>query len=136
MNFIPKIEYTEINTGTPKTFTFGSPPEGDPLGEKFKTKAVSSRTTAGVKQTQFNYSLKRYKLEFLFQNEALKDSFEDFFLNHATRGGEFNYFIHSDEVDYETFDMVTTVLKFDRVIPSAVVGEFEYSFTFEIEKVV
>jgi len=96
MNFIPKITYNELGTGTPKTITFDSPPEGDPLNERYKPIQKSTRSTGGVKQTQFNYILKQYKLKFIFQTQAVKDAYDDFFINHASQGGKFNYFIHSD----------------------------------------
>jgi hypothetical protein len=135
MNFIPKIEYTELVSGTPKTFTFENPPEGDPIGETNKAVQKSKRSTGGVRATQFNYSLLQYKLEFLFQSETLKTAFDDFWLNHASRGGAFNYFIHSDEVEFESFELDIKTYSPKRPIPSGVVGEFEYDFKFTIERV-
>lgn len=136
MNFTPKIEYTELNTGTPKTITFDSPPEDDPLNEKYKAKQSTKRSTGGVKQTQHNYNLKEYKVKFIFQSETTKAAFDDFYLNHASRGGEFNYFIHSDEVEFETFDLKIGTYTPKRPIPSGVIGEFEYDFTFAMERVI
>ena len=63
-NYIPKIEYIELNTGTPKTITFETPPEGDPFSEKDEVKARSTRSTNGTKQTQFNYNLTRLNVEY------------------------------------------------------------------------
>lgn len=136
MNFIPKIEYTELGTGTPKSFTFDSPPEGDPLSERYKPIQRSNRSTGGIRQTQHNYNLKQYRLEFIFQTETTKAAFDDFWLNHASRGGAFKYFIHSDEVDFETMELVIGSYSPKRPIPSAVIGEFEYDFKLTIEKVV
>lgn len=136
MNFIPKIEYTEIGTGTAKTITFDSPPEGDPLGERYKPIQKTTRSTSGAAQTQHNYNLKQYRLAFIFQTETVKNTFDDFWINHASRGGEFNYFISSDEVEYETFRLLIGTYSPKRPIPSAVLGEFEYDFKFTIEKVV
>lgn len=136
MNFLPKIEYTEIDSGTPKSFTFDSPPEGDPIGEKYRPSQRSKRSTAGVRQTQFNYMLKQYKLEFIFQSQITKDAFDDFYLNHASKGGEFNYFIHSDEVEFELFELDIRTYSPKRPIPAATVGEFEYDFNFTIERVI
>ncbi len=135
-NFIPKIEYTELGTGTPKTITFDSPPEGDPLGERYSASQRSKRSTGGVRQTQHNYNLKQYRLEFIFQTETVKDEFDDFWLNHAAKGGDFKYFIHSDEVTFETMELVIGSYSPKRPIPSAVLGEFEYDFKFTIERVV
>jgi len=136
MNFIPKIEYTELGTGTPKTITFDSPPEGDPLGERYQSKQTSKRSTGGVKQTQHNYNLKQYRLEFIFQTEVTKLAFDDFWLNHAAKGGSFDYFIHSDEVDFEVMELVIGTYSPKRPIPAATIGEFEYDFKFTIERVV
>ena len=136
MNFLPKITYTELNTGTPKEFTFNSPPESDPLGESYKAIQKARRSSGGKRQVQHNYNLKSYNIEFIFQPEALKDSFDDFWLNHASRGGSFNYYIHSDEVEFEVMELVIGSYKPKRPIPAATVGEFEYDFKFRIEKVV
>ncbi len=135
-NFIPKIEYIELLTLTPKTITFDTPPEGDPLNESYRSNAITKRTTAGVKQTQFNFNMKTYKFEFIFQSETIKDAFDDFYLNHASRGGTFNYFIHSDEIEFETFDYQSKSYRPKRPIPSATPGEFEYDIGFTVERVV
>lgn len=136
MNFVPKITYIELNTLAVKEFTFESPPEGDPLNERFKPVQRSKRSTGGVRQTQHNYTIKQYKLEFIFQTEALKAQFDDFWLNHASQGGSFEYFIHSDEVTSETMELVIGTYSPKRPIPAATVGEFEYDFKFTIERVV
>lgn len=133
-NWIPKIEYTELNTGTPKTFTFDSPPEGDPFNEERKAAVKSTRSSAGVRQTQYNYSTIVYKLKFIFQSKTLYDSFVDFFDNHAVRGGDFKYFPSSDEIDFEVFEMSSTSAKFPRPIPDGA-GDFEYDIAFNIERV-
>ena len=136
MNWLPKIEYIELGTGTAKSITFDSPPEADPLGEKYRPNQTTKRSSGGIVQTQFNYNLKEYNLEFIFQTEVTKGKFDDFFLNHASRGGEFKYFIHSDEIEYETMTMKKGTYSPKRPIPSAVIGEFEYDFKFALERVV
>ena len=135
-NFIPKIEYVELGTGTPKTITFDHEPEGDPLGERFRAIQRSRRSTSGVRQTQHSYNLKQYRVEFLFQTEATKLAFDDFFLNHASQGGDFKYFISSDEVEFETFELIIGTYSPKRPIPAAVLGEFEYDFKFSMERVI
>ena len=134
-NFIPKIEYVELGTGTPKTVQFDSPPEGDPFRERLRINQRSRRSTSGVRQTQFNYSEQRYTLNFTFQSETVKAAFEDFYLNHAGRGGSFNYFESSDEVAFLTFELRIGDVQFSRPIPSATLGEFEYDFRFNVERV-
>lgn len=134
-NFIPKIEYTELTTGTPKVLTFDSPPEGDPFREELRVNQRSKRSNSGVKQVQFNYAERRYTLNFTFQSETVKAAFEDFYLNHAARGGSFNYFESSDEVAFDTFELRISSVRFSRPIPAATLGEFEYDFRFSIERV-
>jgi hypothetical protein len=134
-NFIPKIEYVELGTGTPKTVQFDSPPEGDPLREELQANQRSKRSSSGVRQTQFNYALETFTLVFNFQSETVKDAFEDFFLNHAARGGSFDYYIHSDEVTFDTYQLRISSQKFARPIPAATPGEFEYDLRFRIERV-
>lgn len=136
MNFIPKIEYTELGTGTPKTITFGNPPEGDPFGEEYKHSSTVTTSNNGQRQTQHNNVRKMYSLEFIFQTEAVKDAMVDFINNHAMRGGKFNYFIHSDEVTSEEMEIEGKSFKLKRPIPAATVGEFEYDFKFKISRVI
>lgn len=135
MNFIPKIVYNELVTGIEKTVQFDSPPEGDPLGERYRAIQTSRRSTAGVRQTQHNYNLLTYRLKFIFQLEDTYQDFKDFYLNHASKGGSFKYYIHSDEVEYEVFEFKMGTFNPKRPIPSATLGEFEYDFNFQIEKV-
>lgn len=135
MNFIPKIEYIELNTGLSKVLTFDSPPEGDPFSETYLVKSKIKRSTNGTRQVQWNYTLKEFRLDFIFQTEATKDLYKDFVLLHAGRGGSFNYFPSSDEVDFEVFEMKSTTFSLPRPIPAAIVGEFEYDLKFTIERV-
>lgn len=135
INFIPKIEYIELNTLLPKSITFDSPPEGDPFGEEIRADSTVTKSNNGTKQTQFNYLEQSYRLEFLFQTEITKQAFDDFFQNHAARGGEFNYFPSSDELEFETFSLDGKSFAPKRPIPAAVLGEFEYDFSFKIERV-
>lgn len=133
-NFIPKIEYIELNTLTPKAITFGSPPEGDPLGESFKHSSTVTTSNNGTRQTAHNYIRKIYSIEFIFQTTAVKAAFEDFLNNHAFKGGKFNYFIHSDEVEYEEMEIEGKSVKFSRPIPNGA-GDFEYDFQFKMSRV-
>jgi len=134
MNFIPKIEYTELETGTPKTVTFGNPPEGDPFNEAFETRKKTKRSLSGQKQTQFDYHLKKYKVEFLFQTKTVRDAVEDFYLNHAAKGGAFNYFASSDEVEFETFELQGNGIEFPRPLPDDAT-DFLYNMVINMERV-
>lgn len=134
-NFIPKIEYVEINTGTPKTIIFDSPPEGDPLNEEHSHSSTVTKSNNGTRQYAYNYGEKAYDLEFIFQSQAVADAVIDFFDNHAVRGGKFNYFVHSDEVEYEEMEIEGKKLKIKRPIPNGV-GDFEYDFKLSFTRVI
>jgi len=133
MNWIPKIEYTELLTGTPKVITFESPPESDPFNEQYKVSSTVTTSNSGAKQTAFNYIRKEYSLEFIFQSETVKNAVEDFFKNHAVRGGKFNYFPSSDEVDFEEFELDGKNISFSRPIPNGT-GDFEYNFRMKFSR--
>lgn len=136
MNFIPKIEYTDILDGLPKSFTFDSPPEGDPFGEEVKANIRVSKSNNGRKQVQFNYLEEVFKLQFIFQSEATKQAFDDFFKRHASRGAKFNYFPSSDELDFNEYTLADRSASYARPIPAATLGEFEYDFSFTIERII
>lgn len=134
-NFIPKIEYIELNTLTPKSITFDSPPEGDPLGEVYKHSSTVTTSNNGTRQTAHNYIRKMYDIEFIFQTTTVKVAFVDFLNNHAMKGGKFNYFIHSDEVASEEMEIEGKSAKFSRPIPDGS-GDFEYDFSFKMSRVI
>jgi hypothetical protein len=134
MNFIPKIEYVERITGLAKSFTFDSPPEGDPFNESYKFSTVETVSNNGTTQTQFNYGEKSYALEFIFQTEATKNAVLDFVNNHAVYGAKFNYFPSSDETAFEEFRLDQKSFSLKRPIPAATPGEFEYDFSFTLTR--
>jgi hypothetical protein len=137
MNFIPKIEYIELGSLTPKTITFDSPPNEDPFNEEYAVDATITKSNNGRRQTQFNYIEKSYTLEFIFQSETVKAAILDFYNNHALRGGAFNYFPSSDELDNEEFYLADRGLELDRPIPVGdFSGQFEYDFKIKIERVI
>lgn len=137
MNFIPKIEYIELGTLTPKTITFDSPPNEDPFNEEYSVDATITKSNNGRRQTQFNYIEKSYTLEFIFQSETVKAAILDFYNNHALRGGAFNYFPSNDELDSEEFYLSDRGLELARPIPVGdFSGQFEYDFKIKIERVI
>lgn len=134
-NFIPKIEYIELNTLTPKSVNFDTPPEGDPFGESYKHSSTVTTSNNGQRQTQHNYVRKMYDLEFIFVSETIKDAMVDFINNHAAKGGKFNYFVHNDELASEEMELDGKGFKLKRPIPAA--GEtFEYDFKFKISRAI
>lgn len=136
MNFIPKIEYVELNTGISKTITFDSPPNDDPFNEEYKPSITRTKSNNGREQVQFNYLEKLYSLNFIFQSEAVKDAVLDFYQNHAIRGGAFDYYPSSDELDYETFNLDTRGFSLSRPIPVGdFTGQFEYDFKLKFKRV-
>jgi len=135
VNFIPKIEYTELNTGVAKSFTFDSAPEGDPFNEEIKTSTKVTTSNDGTQQVQFNYAYENISLEFTFQTEATKQAVEDFFKAHAVRLGKFNYFPSSDEADFKEYTLDQKDIKFSRPIPTGTAGVFEYDFKLKFRRV-
>lgn len=135
MNYIPKIEYVDLIDGSTKVIIFDSPPEGDPFNEEIQGRVKVTKSNNGRRQVQYNYAEQFYKLEFLFQSEAVKLQVEELFTRHALRGGKINYFSSSDEVDFIEFYVGSRSLSFKRPIPSAIEGEFEYDFSFSLERV-
>jgi len=133
-NWISKISYIQLTTGSSKSFTFSSAPESDPLGEKLSGVMKKNQSSDGTEQVQWSYNKEQIAVKFLFQTSAIKDSFEEFLLTHGFRGGVFNYYIHSDESEYDTYRLIDKSVKFDRPIPDGS-GDFEYNFGFKMERV-
>ena len=133
-NYIPKIEYIELNTLVAKTILFPNPPEGDPFNERDKHSTTVTTSNNGERQYSYNYGRKYYEVEFIFQTEAIKLAVQDFFNNHAVKGGKFNYFIHSDEVDFQEFEIEGKEIDFGRPIPNEA-GDFEYDFSLSMSRV-
>jgi len=136
MNFIPKIEYTELGTGLQKTIIFNNPPEGDPFNEEISTSNIVTTSNNGNRQTQHNYSMEKIKINFTFVSEAVKDQVKDLLINHAFLGGKINYFPSSDEVDFKTYYITDKKLKLSRPIPVGdFSGQFEYDFALNFLRV-
>lgn len=134
MNWIPKIEYVDRITGLTTTLTFDSPPEGDPFGEEYSDSKTVTRSNNGTPQTQFNYTLKKFNLTFIFQSETTKDAFLAF-RNTAKYGAPFKYFPSSDEAEFEEFILDDRSANLARPIPAATEGEFEYDFSLTLSRV-
>ena len=135
MNFIPKIEYTELTTLDEIVILFDSPPEGDPFNEEVTANTRVTKSNNGTQQVQFNYIERKLSLEFIFQSEIVKAAIDKFVTRHAFRGGKFKYFPSNDELDYEEFTLAQKGIKYDRPIPTGVIGEFEYDFSLSLERV-
>lgn len=135
-NYIPRIEYTEFGTGTPKTITFSHPPSEDPFNEHIVPNARSSRSTNGTRQTQHNYNLRVFEINFQFESKAIKDAVEDMVLNHTSRGGTVNYFPSDDEVEFFTGHVVDSRPSFARPAPDESISDFVYDFKLTLEIVV
>lgn len=133
MNYIPRIVYTKILTGEAKDFTFDSEPEKDPFNEKITAISTKRRSTDGTQQVEFSYRLLSYTLKFLYQS---KDTYDEMleFVEHGFKGGTFNYYPSSDETDYETYELQSNSITFDRPTKDGV--DFTYNFGFTIERVV
>lgn len=132
-NFIPKIEYIEIFTAIAKTITFETPPDGDPTGEEDIISSVVTRSNNGEIQTQFNNIRTKEGHEFIFVSKTIKEEVQDMIRNHSSRGGEVNYFIHSDEVEFETVKYTDKKLRYRRDLADGN-GDFLYRFKLNFER--
>lgn len=132
-NFIPKIEYVEIFTAIPKTITFETPPDGDPIGEEDIISSVVTRSNNGTIQTQFNNIRVKDAHEFIFVSKAIKEQVQDMVRKHSSRGGEVNYFIHSDEVEFDTVKYIDKKLRYRRDLADGA-GDFLYRFKLNFER--
>lgn len=136
MNYIPKITYTELGTGTPRTITFNTPPEGDPLGEQIKGDVKTTETSNGNFQTQWNRNEEIFNLSFKLETLAIKTAVELFFKKHALKGGVFNYYKSNDETDYKVYRMVSTSIKFIRAVANSSDNDFFYNFNFNLKRTI
>jgi len=135
MNWTPKIMYTELGTGTDKTITFGSPPEGDPYNEQVEAIRKVNTSSNGSSQTQWSYNIQKIKLKFKFQSSSIVTQVKDFLENQAYQGGVFKYYPSSNESNYFTYELDTNKVSFDRPIPDGS-GDFEYNFTLPFKRVI
>jgi hypothetical protein len=134
-NWIPKITYTELGTGTAKTITFDSPPESDPFNEQIIGINKKNQSSNGTSQVQWSYNKQALEVGFKFQTETTKEAFQDLLENHAYQGGVFTYQPHSDvDTDKQTYELLDKKVSFERPIPDAS-GDFEYNFGFKMERV-
>ena len=132
MNWIPKIEY--IQNSTTVSFIFDSPPEGDPLNEKYSDSKIITKTNDGSTQTQFNYTTISYDIDFIFQSQSVKNNFLTF-IGFAKKGSEFKFFSSNDESDYVTVRLESRNHDISRPIPNGV-GDFEYNLSFTLSRVI
>ena len=132
-NFIPKIEYTEIFTGVPKTIQFETPPDADPENEELQVSSVVTRSNNGTIQTQFNNTREIETHNFIFVSKLIKDQVKDMFVNHSSLGGVVNYFPHSDEVEFDTVSYTEKKIKFRRDFADGA-GDFIYRFKLKFER--
>ena len=100
-NSIPKIIY---NNGTSDVeILFQYPPRGlDFIGQKIKAVQKVSESSNGGYQTSDNYLEDERNLSFRIVKESIKVLLDTFMLTHGLKGKSFQYFVHSDEVEFET----------------------------------
>ena len=133
MNFIPKIEYVELFTGTAKTINFDFPSDGDPQGEELRISSVVTRSNNGEVQTQFNHIRELQTHNFLFVSEAVKEQVKDMIVNHSALGGKVNFFIHNDEPEFEIVKYTEKRIRFRRDLADGN-GDFLYRFRLKYER--
>ena len=123
-NWIPKIEYGTI----PTTIYLRLPPEGDPIGERITTTKKTTKSLTGYEVNQLQFNEERFNLNFTMLNKEELSALRNFFINHAGKGGEFNYYIHSDEYEYRTFTLSSNTFNPIRVLADGT-GDFYYSLS-------
>ena len=67
-----------------------------------------------------------------FLTKTLADALRTFFEDHASKGGEFKYFIHEDEVEFNTYRLVNN-LAFERIVSDGA-GDFLYEVDLRLER--
>ena len=129
-NWIPKIEYGTI----PTVISFTYPPDGDPINEKVKSYKREILSYSGNKQVSFSYfeEVVAIKFNLLTSNEI--NALRTFFLEHASLGNEFKYFLHSDESAFITYKLNQKVFNPERIISDGA-GDFYYSITLSFKRV-
>ncbi len=130
MNFIPKIEYTSA----PITIAFSLPPVGDFLKEDYKTSEKTSTSSNGTEQTQWNFNSLMIKPTMTFVDQATKDAYNTFFLDHASKGLSFKYFISNDEVEFKTVTLSRKQFRPTILFSSNVLTEFVYEWTMDMRE--
>ena len=129
-NFIPKIIYGDLAT----EIIFELPPEGDNEKQKINSNSRTTKSTAGVEQTQFNYNEETISPKFVFVPELIKAAYETFFIDHASKGLSFQYFEHEDEVEFITVTLARRSFSPVKVFPDNT-GGFIYEFGMTMRRV-
>ena len=103
-NSIPKIIYN--NGVTDVTIQFDYPPRGmDFEGKTYKFVQKVSEANNGGYQTSDNYTEDERNLEFRQVSATILAELQTFYLTHAGKGKPFDYYIHSDEVTFDTLKL-------------------------------
>lgn len=128
-NFIPKIEYTHPIDGA-TTITFDLPPEGDNINESVRGVGRDSVSSSGSRQTQWNFNQENRTFNFVFLTESLITALRKLYTDHALKGGTFDYYEHSDEVDFITVELAKKEFKPNRLTPQG--SGFIYDLKMEV----
>ncbi len=133
MDFIPRISYGD----GPTVVAFEFPPENDPFGEEDRIAVVKVVAATGVKQVNGSFVETDQKLKMNFVSEDIKRAFQTFFREWGWLGKNFNYYPHSDTDDgAAAWTIEDEKITYNRVMPGDVPGEFQYSFEFNLRRVV
>jgi len=94
----PKISY---DTG-PTTITLSAIPINDPLNEGREVIVSDSESNTGVYQRQYNYTKKRFEVEFDLVSDTDKGYIDTFWEAWGKYGKTFDYYPQSGEATYYT----------------------------------
>lgn len=135
MNWTPKIEYTDMATGTIKQFTFDFPPSGDPFSEVVDHDVKQTVSNNGQRQYQYNFGRQIFAVSFQFQSQSVKSDFEYFFNKHGVKGGKFKYYPSSDDTQYFDVELDIDSIKYERIIPGNTPGTFLFDLAFKFSRI-
>ena len=130
INFIPKIVYGSI----PITIAFDYPPEKDPVNEELQSIGDEAISAAGQEQYVQQYVREIFELRFRVLSKTTLDLLRTFFLNHASKGLPFDYYIHSTEAGFQTYTLNKKEFKPTRTSPNGS-NDFNYEVRLEIRRV-
>ena len=133
-NWIPKIEYGP----GPTTIEFDFPARGrDPKEEEIVTKGKVDETATGVQQTSFLSNIGEKEFDFGHVRQTIIDQLKTFYLTHASRGKEFDFYPDKDEAEVWTVTLHKSSRKFKPTgkVWDGELQEFKYDLKMKIRRV-
>lgn len=131
INFIPKISY---GSG-PTVITFDFPPEKDPVKEELQSVGDEAISANGEEQYIQQYVREIFEINFKMLSKTKLDALRTFFINHASKGLPFDYYVNGTEASFETYTLNKKEFKPKRTSSDGA-NDFNYQVTLEIRRVI